>query len=166
MSAQNTSREERIFGTLRKHGVPFIIIGGHAVFRHGYTRTTEDVDVVWRRSAESGKALLGALTELEAVWIGKEIDRATGIEKTYPVSATYINREHLMMLWTPCGPLDLFDYIPGMPDEDVRQLFETGVEGDGLTFSSLSWLRRMKRAAGRTKDLADLEELAKIHPEQ
>ncbi len=166
MSAQNTSNEDRIFGTLKKHGVPFIIIGGHAVFRHGYRRTTEDVDVVWLRSPESAKALLGALTELEAAWISNEIDRATGIERTYPVSAAYIDSEHLMMLWTPCGPLDLFDYIPGVPDEDVRQLFATGVEGAGLTFASLSWLRRMKRAAGRTKDHADLEELAKIHPEQ
>jgi hypothetical protein len=166
MSAPNTSNDERIFGTLKKHGVPFVIIGGHAVFRHGYRRTTEDVDVVWLRSTESAQALLGALTELEAVWIGKEIDRATGIERTYPVSAAYVDRENLMMLWTPFGPLDLFDYIPGMPGEAVGQLFDTGVEGDGLTFSSLFWLRRMKQAARRTKDLADLEELAKIHPEQ
>ena len=165
MSARNTSNDDRIFAALQKHGVPFIVIGGHAVIRHGYMRTTEDVDVVWLRSSESARALLASLTELQAVWIGKEIDRTTGIERTFPVSAAYIDCQHLMMLWTPWGPLDLFDYIPGIPDEDVRQLFETGVEGDGLRFSSLSWLRRMKRIAGRTKDLADLEELAKINPE-
>jgi hypothetical protein len=166
MSVQNTSNDQRIFATLRKHGVPFVIIGGHAVFRHGYRRTTADVDLVWLRSPASAIALLAALQELQAAWIGKEIDPATGIERTYPVSAAFIDREHLMMLWTPHGPLDLFDYIPGLPSEDVEQLFKTGVEGDGLTFSSLSWLRKMKRASGRTRDLADLEELAKLHPEE
>ena len=166
MSDRNISNDEIIFAALKRHGVPFIIIGGHAVFRHGYRRTTADVDIVWLRSPESAKALLAALTELHAVWIGKEIDPVTRIECTYPVSPAYIEREHLMMLWTPYGPLDLFDYIPGMPTEDVKQLFETGVEGDGLNFSSLAWLRRMKQVSGRTKDLADLEELAKIHPEK
>jgi hypothetical protein len=166
MSAPNISNDEHIFGTLKKHGVPIVIIGGHAVFRHGYRRTTADIDLVWLRSAESSNALLAALTELQAVWIGKEIDPASGIERTYPISAAYIKTEHLMMLWTPFGPLDLFDYIPGMPQHDVRELFTTGVEGDGLIFSSLSLLRKMKRVAGRTKDLADLEELAKFHPEE
>ncbi len=165
MSAQNISNDERIFATLKSHGVPFVVIGGHAVVRHGYRRTTEDVDVVWHRSEQSAAALLAALKELQAVWIGKEIDPATGIERTYPVSAAYVDRQHLMMLWTPYGALDLFDYIPGLSDQDVQKLFETGVEGDGLMFASLTLLRGMKRAAGRTKDLADLEELAKIHPE-
>jgi hypothetical protein len=166
MSARNISNDEHIFSVLAKHGVRFIVIGGHAVYRHGYRRTTADIDIVWLRSADSSAKLLAALTELEAAWIGKEIDPATGIERTYPVSPAYIDREHLMMLWTPYGPLDLFDYIPGLPAEDVAELFKTGVEGDGLLFPSLSWLRRMKRASGRTKDLADLEELAKLHPEE
>ncbi|HEX4125834.1 MAG TPA: hypothetical protein VHY37_13995 [Tepidisphaeraceae bacterium] len=165
MPAQNISNDQHIFGTLAKHRVPFIIIGGHAVYRHGYRRTTADIDVVWLRSEASASALLAALTELNAVWIGKELDPVTGIERTYPVSLAYINVEHLMMLWTPFGPLDLFDFIPGMPTEDVQRLFDSGVEGDGLIFSSLSWLRKMKRAAGRTKDLADLEELGKLHAE-
>src|SRR6266496_1139381 len=99
MSAPNISNEERIFGTLKKHGVPFIIVGGHAVQRHGYLRTTADIDTVWLRSEESANALFAALTELSAVWIGKEIDPATGIERTYPVTPAYIQSEHLMMLW-------------------------------------------------------------------
>ena len=33
---------------LRRHAVPFVIIGGHAVNFHGYRRVTEDTDVVWR----------------------------------------------------------------------------------------------------------------------
>jgi len=164
MHAPNISDSDPVFSVLLKHRVPFVIIGGHAVYRHGYWRQTEDYDVIWDRNPESAKVLLGALTELNAVWIGREIDPATSIEKTYPVNAAYINCEHLMMLWTDHGPLNLFDYVPGMPTEDVTQLFETAVEGDGYRFSSLEWLKRMKRAAGRSKDLVDLEELEKRNP--
>jgi hypothetical protein len=32
----------------------------------------------------------------------------------------------------------------------------------GVKFASLEWLRRMKRAAGRPKDLLDLENLADL----
>jgi hypothetical protein len=166
MSAQNISNDQRILGTLKKHGVPFVIIGGHAVFRHGYRRTTADVDVIWLRTTESAIALFAALTELQAVWIGKEIDPATRIERTFPVSSTFIDREHLMMLWTSYGPLDLFDYVPGMPQADVQELFDSAVEGDGYLFSSLGWLRKMKLISGRTKDLADLEELEKFNQKE
>lgn len=31
---------------LQKSGVPFIVIGGHAVSFHGQIRATEDVDVI------------------------------------------------------------------------------------------------------------------------
>jgi len=164
MNAPNISDDDPIFSVLRRNGVPFVVIDGHAVYRHGYLRTTEDYDLVWLRSPQSAASLLDALTELQAVWIGKEVDPSTGIERTYPVTAAFIHAEHLMMLWTPHGPLDLFDYIPDIPNEDVQELFETAVIGDGIRFSSLAWLKRMKLAAGRTKDLADIEELDKRNP--
>ena len=155
-----------IFAALVRHAVPFIVVGGHAVNFHGHPRGTEDVDVVWLRSPASEAALLAALTELNAVYIGDSIDPATGIERTYPVTATYIRVEHLMMLWTDAGYLDLFDYIPGDPLADVRQLFETAVEGRGMRFASIAWLTHMKTAAGRSKDLDDLREIAKVQEQR
>jgi hypothetical protein len=41
-----------IFHTLAAAGIPFVIIGGHAVNFHGYIRTTEDADIVFRRTPE------------------------------------------------------------------------------------------------------------------
>lgn len=154
----------QIFEILRRHGVPFVAVGGHAVYFHGYERLTEDSDVVWRRTPESEAAILAALTEAKAHWIGNEIDPATRIERIYPVTKAYIHSSHLMMLWTSFGFVDLFDYIPGMPEEDVEQLFATSLEADGIRYASLEFLRKMKKAAGRTKDLADLEHLDKLHP--
>jgi hypothetical protein len=41
----------------------------------------------------------------------------------------------------------------------VARLFEAASASQGKRFSSLEWLRRMKRAAGRAKDQLDLENL-------
>ena len=41
----------------------------------------------------------------------------------------------------------------------VTTVWETGVELDGIRFASLEWLRKLKQAAGRPKDLIDLENL-------
>jgi hypothetical protein len=148
-----------IFDLLRRHGIPFVVIGGHAVNFHGFLRTTEDVDVVWLRSPENEFALARALTEAGACYIGKEIDPATGIERTIPVTLEYIRVSHLMMLWTGSGFLDLFDYIPGHPHADVHDLFNTSIESQGMRFTSLPWLVRMKQAAGRAKDILDVKNL-------
>ena len=151
--------DSEIFAILQKHGVPFVIVGGHAVALHGFVRATEDCDVVWVRSGESEQKLLAALGELEARYIGKEIDPATGMERTYPVSLEYIRAYPLMMLTTRLGFLDLFDYIPGAPHEEAKNLLATSVESGGLRYASLDWLRKMKQAAARPRDKLDLENL-------
>src|SRR4051794_19802297 len=92
--------EQELFELLLRHGVPFVVIGGHAVNFHGYIRTTEDVDVVWVRSPEAERALFTALTELNAAFIGNEIDPATGLERTVPVTLQFIKSMPLMMLVT------------------------------------------------------------------
>jgi len=149
----------RVLDVLTRHRVPFVVIGGHAVNVHGSLRTTEDTDVIWMRSREAETHLLTALQQIDAHFIGAEIDPATGIERTHPVTAGFVRAERLMMLCTTAGFLDLFDYVPGFPDEPVATIWETAVQLDGVRFASLDWLRRMKRAAGRPKDLLDLENL-------
>jgi hypothetical protein len=127
---------------------------------HGYRRATEDIDIVWIRSPETVEALFRALGEIDAKYIGQEIDPASGLEKTYPVTLPFIRSSRLMMLLTRLGFLDLFDYVPALPQDDPRQLLAASVEVNGLRFASLQWLRRMKQAAARPKDLLDLKNLA------
>lgn len=144
---------------LQQHEVPFVIVGGHAVTFHGYVRATEDVDVVWVRSPEAEAALLRALAAANARWIADDLDPATGLERLVPVTGPYIGATRLMMLLTDFGFLDLFDYVPGCADADPRELLASAVEHDGLHYARLDWLRRMKQAAGRPKDLDDLQNL-------
>jgi hypothetical protein len=145
--------------TLTRHGVPFVVIGGHAVNVHGYLRATEDTDVLWVRSSAAERALFRALEELRAEYIGAEIDPSTGIEQTYPVTESFVRTERLMMLCTATGFVDLFDYVPGCPDVPVTTVLETALQVAGVRYASLAWLRRIKLASGRPKDLVDLENL-------
>lgn len=149
----------RQIDVLIEHEVPLVIIGGHAVTAHGYFRTTEDSDILFMRSPDAELRLFAALTELHAHWIGSEIDLATGIERIFPVTIEYVRSNSLMLLVTDHGFLDIFDFVPGIPSTNVRQIFETSVVIAGRRFVSREWLKEMKRAAGRPKDLIDLENL-------
>jgi hypothetical protein len=63
------------------------------------------------------------------------------------------------MLCTSAGFLDLFDYVPDHPRVAVASLLASSSEAEGVRFISLEWLRRLKAAAGRPKDLLDLQNL-------
>ncbi|MCR9295455.1 MAG: hypothetical protein NXI32_22280 [bacterium] len=149
----------QLIDVLRQHEVPFVIIGGHAVNFHGYIRATEDTDIVFVRNPESERRLLRALQDVNACWIGDEIDPQTGLEKEYPVTEEYILANRLMMLTTDLGYLDIFDYVPGLPEIPPERLFQDAVATDLGSFVSLRALRQMKLASGRPIDRVDLEKL-------
>ena len=148
-----------ILHVLARAGVPFVIIGGHAVTFHGYVRTTEDTDVVFRRTPAAETSLQGALESIHACWVSDERDPATGLERLVPVSSSYLRAQHLLMLTTDLGFLDVYDYIPGFPEIPVEELFADSVLVGELRFVSLRWLRKLKEQAARHKDLDDLEHL-------
>jgi hypothetical protein len=148
-----------IFHVLHNHDVPFVVIGGHAVNYHGYIRATEDADILFRRDHRSELTLFQALVDLRACWLSVEIDPATGIEKEVPVDLNYVRGNHLMMLCTRLGYLDIFDFVPGNPACSMEDIFATASILEGIRFASLSCLRKIKAASGRTRDLLDLENL-------
>jgi hypothetical protein len=144
---------------LESSGVPVVIIGGHAVNFHGFLRATEDIDLVFRRDEPTEEKLLQVLQDWRAYWISDEIDPNTGLEITVPVAEDYIRRQHLMMLGTHAGYVDLFDFVPGYPQVPVDDLFATAVVCGRRRFVSLEWLKKMKLAASRPQDCIDLENL-------
>lgn len=148
-----------IVDALWKAGVEVVIIGGHAVNFHGYLRATEDVDLVFRRQPGDDDKLFEVLTEFGAYWIGDEIDPGTGLEIAIPVSLDYIRGHRLMMLGTDAGYVDLFDFIPGLPEAALDALFSTAIVTGQRRFASLEWLKEMKRAADRPQDQIDLRNL-------
>ncbi len=49
---------------LGDQGAPYLLIGGYALFAHGYSRTTIDIDILVPRSREAGKRVVRALMVL------------------------------------------------------------------------------------------------------
>lgn len=154
-----TANPLQLVKTLLDHSVPLVVIGGHAVNCYGFARATEDTDIIFRRSTSSEQSLLEALVSINAFWISDEIDPATGIEKTIDVDLRYIQSHRLMMVGTDLGYLDIFDFIPGLEGKSTEVAFQDTHLVNGLPYVSLSLLREMKRASGRTIDLLDLENL-------
>jgi hypothetical protein len=148
--------------TLTGAGVEFIVVGGGAATAHGSARLTQDIDVVYRRTAENIARLAQAIAPLHPylrgappglpfLWDERTI--ASGLNFT---------------LTTELGPLDLLGEITGGGGyEDLIghtvTLSAFGVECPCL---NLEWLIRVKRAAGRPKDLEAIAELEALHEEQ
>lgn len=54
-----------LLDVLSGHGVPFVVIGGHAVNLHGVLRATEDTDLLWLRRLKQASGRPKDLLDLE-----------------------------------------------------------------------------------------------------
>ena len=149
---------EAILRVLGRHGVEFVVIGGIAVQAHGYIRTTRDLDIIVRPTVENASRLSEALVDLHA-----ELRAPGTIRLTDPHA---LRRAPLIPVLTSAGPLDLvnIEHVAGPPRSyDALRAAALLVElnGEEVAVAGLSDLIRMKRAAGRDHDLADIEALTR-----
>ena len=149
---------ETIFRVLRQHGVDFVVIGGIAVQAHGYIRFTRDLDVIVRPSALNASRLSEALAELKA-----ELRAPGALRLTDPHE---LRRAPLIPVMTAAGPLDVVhvEHIAGAPrsyDALREAALVIEIDGGEVAVAGVSDLIRMKRAAGRDQDLADIEALTR-----
>lgn len=155
----NATGAMQIVDRLVAADIPFVVIGGHAVNAHGFIRATEDVDILFERTVKSQQRLYELLRDIGAYYIGTEIDPHTGIERIHEVTMDYVQTNHLMMLGSNLGYLDVFDYVPGVAGASVAEVLRSAITIDDRPFVDLRWLRRMKMAAGRPQDQIDLQNL-------
>lgn len=141
---------------LNEAGIEFVVIGGVAVGAHGYPRATADLDLVPDPDPENLDRLATTLASLDATLPtvgGRAFDPAsdTGV----------IRRGGNVTADTKFGGLDVVQLARGVPP--FSALNEDAVDSDLLgvpvKVCSLSRLREMKLAQGRTQDKADLENL-------
>jgi hypothetical protein len=145
-----------LLGLLHERNVRFVVIDGVAVAAHGYVRGTEDLDLVPDPDPANLKRLMATLGELNSTLPtaeGRRFDPAT--------DAGVIRRGGNVTADTRFGGLDVVQRARGVPgytqlDEDAVQSEMLGVP---VRVCSLSRLRAMKEAQGRTQDKADLENL-------
>lgn len=158
---------EALLGRLDAADVRYVIIGGFAVIAHGVVRATKDLDVCPDPTPDNLVRFAGLLADLGAQQIGLDElgDGAFPLDPTQP--------EHLMMggnflIETTLGRIDVMQWVPGMDEENAyAELASQAVAGEtfgvAVRVASLQHLRRMKRTAGRPRDLEDLAELDAAH---
>ncbi|TXT22781.1 MAG: hypothetical protein FD134_2402 [Gallionellaceae bacterium] len=64
-----------VIQSLNKNGVDYFLIGGYALFAHGYYRATTDIDILVPTTREQGEKVIGALQVLPGKVAG-QIDPA------------------------------------------------------------------------------------------
>jgi hypothetical protein len=149
---------DEILRRLVERGVDFVVIGGIAAVLHGSARNTFDLDICFASDEANLAALADVLMSLGA--------RLKGIDENVPFvpDARTLRQVELLTLVTVFGELDVLTRPPGAPAyRDLRRDADRyDVGGFNVLVASLDDLIAMKEAAGRTKDLLDVEELEAI----
>lgn len=136
--------------------VAFVVVGGLAVNAWGVVRGTKDVDIV----VSSDPSNLKRLAEV-AVAAGGHVQQGEAMLGT-PISiASALASGEQVAIETELGRLDVIQGLDGVPgyDELRSRAKQTEILGVTVAVCALEDLKAMKRVAGRTRDLADLEDL-------
>jgi hypothetical protein len=124
----------------------------------GSSRLTVDLDVCYARDGDNLQRLAAALAPLHP--------SLRGAPENLPFfwDARTLRSGLNFMLKTDLGDVDLLGEVTGIGSyESVANLAtEQEVAGLRIAVLSLEGLERAKRAAGRVKDLLDLEEIAEL----
>lgn len=153
---------ESALRALAAGGVEFIVVGGVAARAHGSARLTNDLDVVYRRTPENIERLVGALAPHGPYLRGAppglpfRWDRET------------ILRGLNFTLTTALGDLDVLGEITGGGGYEALITHSAPVAAFGLRIACLDLesLIRVKRAAGRPRDLEAVAELEALFEER
>jgi hypothetical protein len=122
-------------------------VGGFAVNYYGYHRFTEDIDFWIAVSDENFDRLLDAIRR----FFGEDL---SGLDKKF-----LKNNESLYLGRVP-NKIEVFQNASGVEFSKVYpRRVETTLEGIPVKIISLEDLKINKRASGRNKDLADLDNL-------
>jgi predicted nucleotidyltransferase len=147
---------DELLRRLAEAGAKFIVIGGLALGARGVVRATKDVDVVVSPNPENLK-----LVAEVAVAAGGHVQKGEALlGSAFAIAAALASGEQVA-IETDLGRLDVVQGLEGVPSyEELRsRASEAEVLGVAVAVCSVEDLRAMKRVAGRTRDLADLEDL-------
>lgn len=151
---------------LHERGVEHIIIGGVAVSAHGFIRPSKDLDIVPDPSVENLSRLAAALAELNAR-NAEAGDFDDGEFPFDPTSVEDLSQGGNFRLVTDQGRLDILQWVAGIDgDAPYSELAAQALDGTPanvpIRVCGLAHLRAMKQAAGRPRDLDDLQYLPEV----
>lgn len=147
---------DELLRRLAEADVEFVVVGGLALNAWGVVRGTKDVDVVIATASGNIKRVAEV-----AVAAGGHVQRGEALLGTpFSIAAALADGDQVA-IETDLGRLDVVQGLDGVPDfEELRsRAVEAEILGSTVWVCSRNDLREMKRAAGRTRDLADIEDL-------
>jgi len=132
---------------LSARSVEFVVIGAHALAFHGAPRFTGDLDILVRPTEENGRRLLAAIVDF-------------GFPTAPVTPPDVVAGKKVIEMGVPPVQIHVMSAIDGVTWEDVWSTREAGTLGtNAVAFIGRECFLRNKRAAGRPKDLADIEAL-------
>jgi predicted nucleotidyltransferase len=143
---------------LTDNKIEFIIVGGAAATAHGSARLTTDLDIVYSRTHENITRIVNTLRSINPYLRGAP----PGLP--FDWSAETIEKGLNFTLVTSFGALDLLGEIAGGGgyEQLVSQTISIQVAGVECLCLNVEALIKVKRAAGRPKDLEVVAELQHI----
>lgn len=136
------------------HSVEYIVVGGFAVNLYGHSRITDDLDLWIKDSPANRKKLRLVLEELN----NRDFKSVETMDFIPGWSAIRMDSGF---------EIDIMTFMSGFAQEqfdDCFQYAETGLINEvPIRFLHYKHLIESKKAAGRPKDLLDIEELERIN---
>lgn len=145
-----------MIAALQEEDADFLVVGAFAMAAHGVPRATGDLDLWVRPHRQNAERVMRALLRFGA-----------------PVASANLTAEDLVnpamvfQMGRPPRRIDVITGIDGVSfDEAWPSRLVLGVEGREVPFLGRGELLRNKQAAGRDKDLVDVEALRRAAPQQ
>ncbi len=140
--------------SLNRFHVKYLLVGGMAGVVHGHIRTTQDMDLWVKNDLENTRSLVQALSENQV----PGADLLLGMQLVFGWTSIRFGLSGF--------ELDLGHQLKAFEESDFDACYERSLKADydGIPFSVIQ-LRDLiieKKATGRAKDLADVEELQRI----
>ena len=135
---------------LNSNDVRYLLVGGYAVGYYGYPRSTGDLDLWIAVQPENAGRVVIALQEF-------------GFDVPELNADMFLDKGRIIRMGVPPLRIELLTSISGVDFNDCyRARNQIVIDGVEISIISFEYLKQNKQAAGRHKDLDDLENL----PEQ
>ncbi len=136
-----------MLAALSAAGADFVVVGAHALAAHGVPRATGDLDLWVRPTLENARRVWQALEGFDAPLHELTLEDLTRPEVVFQIGV--VPRR-----------IDLRTSVAGVTfDEAWENRGLVDIEGMGVPVLGRDDLIRNKRTVGRSRDLADIEEL-------
>lgn len=132
---------------LNEKKVDYLVIGGYAVGYHGYIRATGDIDVWVAPNPENAGKTISALREF-------------GFDMPDSAEQLLLTPKNILRMGVPPVRIEVLSSLSGVSfDQCYAERIVAVIDDVEVPIISLRHLKINKRAAGRAKDLIDVEHL-------